>query len=67
MPFYRHVCSKCGHESEDQEILRVCPECSCSDITNDIPVNEFSDEFMDEGEILEDFSEPWREEEIDGF
>lgn len=60
MSLYRHDCSECKYKAEDAEVLRVCPDCASDKITNDPPVNEFSDEFIEEEDIQEDFEgKPW--------
>lgn len=58
MSFYLHECVKCGYVAEDMEILSVCPDCSSNEITNDVPVREFSDEVaIIVSEDEEDFNE----------
>lgn len=56
---YQHFCHICKYENQDSEILKVCPDCSSTGITNDIPVYDESDDFIDEGDPKESFpSEP---------
>lgn len=52
---YSHYCHICKYKAEDTEFLKVCPDCSSNGITNDVPVGEISDDFIDEDDIKEDF------------
>lgn len=57
MATFEHVCKNCKHHSFDSEELIVCPNCSCSEISN-IQAQSLDDEFMDEveleGEVFDD-------------
>lgn len=53
---YSHFCNICKYQNEDSEILKVCPDCSSTGITNDIPIDGGSDDFIDEGDPKESFS-----------
>ena len=55
MSFYSHKCPICKYTSEDTEVLKVCPDCSSNRISNDIPIEDISDDFIDEGDPLEEF------------
>ncbi len=63
--FYRHTCPICKFSAEDTEILKVCPDCSSNRISNDIPIEDISDDFIDEGDPLEEFRTQLEPRDID--
>jgi len=48
----QHDCLDCGHQSFDNEILKCCPDCSSSNITN-CPDETWDNPREDEGEDKE--------------